>query len=43
MLAVKNPPASAGDLRDVGSVAGLGRPPGKGVANDAGTIAWRIP
>ena len=25
---VKNPPASAGDVRDVGSVSGLGRSPG---------------
>ena len=27
---VKNPPASAGDARDVGSVPGLGRSPGGG-------------
>ena len=27
---VKNPPASAGDMRDVGSVPGLGRSPGEG-------------
>ena len=27
-LVVKNPPASAGDLRDMGSVPGLGRSPG---------------
>ena len=25
---VKNPPASAGDVRDVGSIPGLGRSPG---------------
>ena len=25
---VKNPPANAGDVRDVGSVSGLGRSPG---------------
>ena len=29
-LVVKNPPASAGDIRDVGSVPGLGRSPGGG-------------
>ena len=27
-LVVKNPPASAGDIRDVGSIPGLERPPG---------------
>ena len=27
-LVVKNPPASAGDTRDVGSIPGLGRSPG---------------
>ena len=29
-LAVKNPPANAGDVRDVGSIPGLGRSPGGG-------------
>ena len=32
-LVVKNPPANAGDLRDVGSIPGSGRSPGKGNAN----------
>ena len=27
---VKNPPASAGDIRDVDSIPGLGRSPGEG-------------
>ena len=27
---VKNPPAHAGDIRDVGSIPGLGRSPGEG-------------
>ena len=27
-LAVKNPPASAGDIREVGLISGLGRSPG---------------
>ena len=30
---VKNPPANAGDLRDAGSVSGLGRSPGEGNGN----------
>ena len=29
-LAVKNPPASAGDVRDAGSIPGLARSPGGG-------------
>ena len=32
-LVVKNPPAIAGDIRDVGSVPGLGRSPGGGHGN----------
>ena len=32
-LAVKKPPAEAGDLRDVGSIPGLGRSPGGGTGN----------
>ena len=30
---VKNLPASAGDVRDLGSIAGLGRSPGGGHGN----------
>ena len=30
---VKNPPASAGDARDAGSIPGLGRSPGGGHGN----------
>jgi len=30
---VKNPPADAGDARDVGSIPGLGRSPGVGNGN----------
>ena len=33
MLVVKNPPVNAGDIRDVGSVPGLGRSPGEGNGN----------
>ena len=32
-LVVKNPPASAGDVRDKGSIPGLGRSPGGGHGN----------
>ena len=30
---VKNPPANTGDLRDLGSIPGLGRSPGRGHGN----------
>ena len=30
---VKNPPANAGDIRDEGSIPGLGRSPGGGHGN----------
>ena len=30
---IKNPPANAGDLRDTGSISGLGRSPGEGNGN----------
>ena len=33
VLVVKNPPANAGDIRDVGSIAGSGRSPGEGHGN----------
>jgi len=33
MLVVKNPPANAGDVRDVGSILGLGRSLGGGNGN----------
>ena len=33
VLEVKNPPASAGDIRDIGSVPGSGRFPGEGHDN----------
>ena len=32
-LVVKNMPANAGDIRDQGSVLGLGRSPGEGLGN----------
>ena len=33
MLVVKNLPASAGDIRDLGSIPGSGRSPGEGNGN----------
>ena len=33
MLVVKNPPANAGDIRDAGSISGLGRYPEGGHGN----------
>ena len=32
-LLLENPPASAGDVRDTGSIPGLGRSPGEGNGN----------
>ena len=42
-LVVKNPPASAGDIRDMGRIPGLGRSPGEGQGNVSHILAWRIP
>ena len=41
-LVVKNPPANAGDLRDVVLVPGLGDPLEKGLAIHSSILAWRI-
>ena len=41
-LGVKNLPASAGDIRDVGSIPGLGRSPGGENGNPL-QFAWEIP
>ena len=43
MLVVKKPPANAGDIRDMGSIPGLGRSPGGGVVTYSSILAWRIP
>ena len=40
---VKNPPASAGDLRDMGSILGWEDPLEKGMATHFSILAWRIP
>ena len=40
---VKNPPASAGDIRDAGLIPGSGRSPGGGPGNPLQYLAWEIP
>ena len=40
---VKNTSANAGDVRNVGSVPGLGRSPEEGMATLSGILAWRTP
>ena len=39
---VKNPPANAGDIRDMGSIPGLGRSLEEGVATHSSILSWRI-
>jgi len=41
-LAVKNPPANAGDIRDSNSIPGLEDPLEEGMATQSGILAWRI-
>ena len=43
VLMVKNTPASAEDLRDTGSMPGLGRSSGGRNATHSSILAWRIP
>ena len=40
---VKNIPASAGDIRDSGSIPGQEDPLEEGVATHSSILAWRIP
>ena len=40
---VKNLFANAGDVRDVGSIPGLGKPLEKGMAIHSSILAWLIP
>ena len=40
---VKNPPASMGDIKDVGSIPGLGRYPGRGHSNPLQYSCLEIP
>ena len=37
---VKNPQASAGDVRDSGSIPGLGRSPEEGMTTHSNILAW---
>ena len=39
----KEPPAKAGDQRDVGLLPGLRRSPGGGHSNPLSILSWRIP
>ena len=39
---VKNPPANAGNVRDTGSIPGLGRSPGEEIATRSSIHAWKI-
>ena len=40
---VKNLPSHAGDVRDMGSIPGLGRSPGGGHSSPSSVLVWRIP
>ena len=42
-LLVKNPPANAGDPRDMVSIPGLEDPLGKKMATHFSILAWKIP
>ena len=42
-LVEKNPPANTGDIRDVDSIPGSGRSPGRRVTTHSTLLAWRIP
>ena len=40
---VKNPPASAGDTGDAGSIPWSGKSPGGGNGKHSSILAWKIP
>ena len=42
VLVVNNPPTNAGDMRDEGSIPGLGRSP-EGGHTHSSVLGWRIP
>jgi len=42
VLVVKNPPANAGELRDVVSISGPGRSLEEGMSIHSSILAWRI-
>ena len=39
----KESTCNAGDARDAGSIPGLGKSPGGGMATHSSILAWRIP
>ena len=41
-LVVKNPPGSAGHMREVASIPGLGRSLEEGMAAHSSIVAWRV-
>ena len=43
VLVVKNPSVNTGDIRDAGSILGLERCPGQGMATHSNILAQRIP
>ena len=43
MIKKKNPPANAGDIRDMGLVPGSGRSLEREMATHSNIHAWRIP
>ena len=43
MLVVKNLPANAGDVRDVGPISGWEDPLEESMATHSSILAWRIP
>ena len=43
VLVVKNLPVNAGDIRDVGSILGLGRSLEEGMVTHSSILVWRIP
>ena len=40
---IKNPPANAGDTRDMGSIPGSGAPLEEEMATPSSILTWRIP
>ena len=42
-LVVKNPPVTAGDIRDAGSILGSGDAMEEGTGTHSSILAWRIP
>ena len=42
-LVIKNPPANAGGIRDMGSIPGLVKSLEEGMATHSSTLAWKIP